>query len=106
MNALRDLQATLLTHQHIGSSMHGVASGGDSKHPLNTMVHHVQNLPVSFARDPSNPNPSSPMQQPPHMSGVAADDLGVGTSNPSHVTSEKIGDYMTQKTQTHSRRQH
>ena len=89
MNALRELQATLFTHPRVGSSMRGIASGGDSKYPLNTMAHHMQNSPVSSAHDPPNPNPSSPMQQPPHVSGVAADNLGVGTSTPSHVTSEK-----------------
>jgi len=103
MNALRELQAMLLTHPRVGSSMCGVASGGDSKYPLNTMTHHMQNSPASSAHDPPNLNPSSPMQQPPHVSRVVADNLGVGTSTSSHVTSEKIGDHMTQKTWTHSR---
>jgi len=100
MKALRDLQATLLTHQRVGSSMRGVASGGNSKHPLNTT-----HSPSNKSQSDPNPNPSSPMQQPPHVNGVAADDLGIGSSNLSHVTSEKIGDHTTQNTRTCSRRQ-
>lgn len=89
MNALRELQATLLTHGHVDDSMHYVASGGHSKHPLNTT--HFSSTVSS-----SDPNPNLPglTQWPSHMSGVLAGGLGVGTFNPSHVTS----DHMTQKT--------
>jgi len=102
MKALRDLQATLLTHQHVGSSMCGVASGGNSKHPLNTT-----HSPSNKSQNDPNSNLSSPMQQPPHVSGVAADNLGVGSSNLSHMTNlpASWSHDATQKTRTPSRRQ-
>jgi hypothetical protein len=100
MDALRELQATLLTHGRVGVSMRHVASGGHSKHPLNT-THSPSTVSPSDPRS----NPSGLTHRPPHVSGVEADDLGVGMSNPSHVTSEKAGDHMTQKTRKRSRRQ-
>ena len=96
MIALWELQATLLTHACVGDSMCFVASGENPNYPLNTT-----HFPSS--KSPSDPtaDPSGLMQQPPHMSRAAADDPGVGTSTPSHVTS-----HVTQKTRKRSRWQH
>ena len=82
MIALRELQATLLTHACVGDSMRFVASGENPNYPLNTT-----HFPSSKSPSDSTADPSGPMQQPPHVSGAAADDPGVGTSTPSHVTS-------------------
>jgi len=91
MIALQELQATLLTHAHVGDSMRFVASGENPNYLLNTT-----HFPSS--KSPSDPtaDPSGPMQQPPHVSGALADDPGVGTSTPSHVI---------QKTRKRSRQQ-
>jgi len=96
MIALHELQATQLTHTYIGNSIRYVASGEYSNYLLNTT-----HFPSS--KSPSDPiaDPSGPMQQPPHVSGTVADDPGVGTSTPSHVTN-----HVTQKTRKHSRWQH
>jgi len=76
--------------------MHYVASGENSNYPLNTT-----HFPSS--KSPSDPiaDPPGLMQQPPHVSGTVADDLGVDTSTPSHVTN-----HGTQKTRKCSRQQH
>ena len=87
-----ELQATLLTHAHIGNSMCYVASGENSNYPLNTTYFPSFKSPSDTIADPSGL-----MQQPPHMSRTAADDPGAGTSTLSHVT---------QKTRKCSWRQH
>jgi len=93
MIALCELQATLLTHACIDDSMHYVASGENSNYPLNTT-----HFPSS--KSPSDPitDPSGPMQQPSYMSGTVADNPGIDTSTPSHVTN-----HVTQKTRKCSR---